>query len=88
MVLDKRLRPIVKSPDMPQLLRELQDIWEAEQLRRNDFYDWVNPNVKAEFIDGEVVVHSPVRLKHNLVTGALSRAARLSSSGALVTFIS
>lgn len=71
MVLDKRLRPIVKSPDMPQLLRDLQDIWEAEQLRRNDFYDWVSPNVKAEFIDGEVVVHSPVRLKHNLVTGAL-----------------
>lgn len=71
MVLDKRLRPIVKSPDMPQLIRELQEIWEAEQLRRNDFYDWVSPDIKAEFIDGEVVVHSPVRLKHNLVTGAL-----------------
>jgi hypothetical protein len=34
MVLDKRLRPIVKSPDMPKLMRDLQEIWEEEQRRR------------------------------------------------------
>ena len=71
MALDHRLRPIVKSPDMPQLIRDLQAIWEEEQQRRAEFYNWVTPNVKAEFIDGEVVVHSPVRKKHNAISGAL-----------------
>lgn len=71
MVLDKRLRPIVKSPDMPRLLHDLQEIWEAEQKRRREFYAWVTPAMKAEFIDGEIIVHSPVRKKHNVVTGAL-----------------
>ncbi len=71
MALDQRLRPIVKSPDMPQLMRDLQAIWEEEQQRRTEFYNWVTPNVKAEFIDGEVVVHSPVRKKHNAITGAI-----------------
>lgn len=71
MMLDKRLRPIVKSPDMPKLLRDLQAIWVREQQQRQEFYDWVTPEMKAEFIDGEVIVHSPVRKKHNAITGAL-----------------
>lgn len=71
MRLDKRLRPIVKSPDLPRLLRDLQAIWESEQQRRQEFYDWVTPEMKAEFIDGEVIVHSPVRKKHNAITGWL-----------------
>ncbi len=71
MVLDKRLRPIVKSPDMPQLLSALQEIWQDEQKRRLAFYDWVTPDIKAEFIDGEIVVHSPVKKKHNIISGAV-----------------
>lgn len=71
MVLDKRLRPIVKSPDMPQLLSALQEIWKDEQKRRLAFYDWVTPDIKAEFIDGEIVVHSPVKKKHNIISGAV-----------------
>lgn len=71
MALDHRLRTIVKSPDMPQLIRDLQAIWEEEQQRRAEFYNWVTPSMKAEFIDGEVVVHSPVRKKHNAITGAI-----------------
>jgi Uma2 family endonuclease len=70
-MLDTRLRPIVKSPDMPKLIRDLQAIWENEQQRRLEFYDWVTPDMKAEFIDGEIIVHSPVRKKHNAITGWL-----------------
>lgn len=71
MVLDKRLRPIVKSPDMPQLMSALQEIWEDEQKRRQAFYDWVTPDIKAEFIEGEIIVHSPVKKKHNVISGAI-----------------
>ena len=59
------LRPIVKSPRLRQLIDELSSIWEAEQKRRQEFYDWVTPDIKAEFIDGEIIVHSPVRSLHN-----------------------
>ncbi|MBK8625744.1 MAG: Uma2 family endonuclease [Saprospiraceae bacterium] len=61
------LRPIVKSPRLHQLIEELTDIWEKEQKRRLEFYDWVTPEIKAEFIDGEIIVHSPVRSLHNQV---------------------
>ena len=61
------LKPIVRSPELPQILKELAQYWEAEQARRAEFYDWVTPDIKAEFIDGEVIVHSPVRSRHNVV---------------------
>ena len=61
------LKPIIRSPEFPQLLKELHEYWENEQIRRKEFYDWITPDLKAEFIDGEVVIHSPVRSRHNVV---------------------
>jgi Uma2 family endonuclease len=61
------LKPIIKSPELPQLLGELNQYWADEQNRRLDFYNWVTPEMKAEFIEGEIVVHSPVRSTHNIV---------------------
>ena len=61
------LEPIIHSPALPQLLDELNKYWEDEQNRRLEFYNWVTPDLKAEFIEGEIVVHSPVRSKHNVV---------------------
>ncbi len=66
-MINSTLRPIIASPQLPNLIKELQDYWVAEQKRRAEFYDWVTPDMKAEFIEGEIVVHSPVRFKHNLV---------------------
>ena len=67
------LEPIVRSPQLPILLKELEQIWKEEQIRRQEFYDWVTPDIKAEFIEGEIIVHSPVRSKHNTVLGNISR---------------
>jgi Uma2 family endonuclease len=52
---------------LPQLLDELNQYWEDEQNRRLEFYNWITPEMKAEFIEGEIIVHSPVRSKHNVV---------------------
>ncbi len=67
------LEPILNSPGLPRLMDELAEIWNDEQKRRQEFYDWVSEDVKAEFIGGEIVVHSPVRRKHNIVLGFLYR---------------
>jgi Uma2 family endonuclease len=51
---------LFQSPELPQLLRELNARWEAEQVRRHAFWAEADENVKAEFINGEIIYHSPV----------------------------
>ena len=39
-------------------------VWE-EQQKRERFYDEITEQQKAEFINGEIIVHSPVKIEHN-----------------------
>lgn len=48
-------------------------MYAEEQKRRQEFYEEITEEVKAEFIDGEVVIHSPARKEHTQATGALYR---------------
>lgn len=59
------LEQIWGLPDMPQIILEANKRWEEEQARRAAFYGWLTPDVKAEFINGEVIVHSPATYQHN-----------------------
>lgn len=43
-----------------------------EQLRRRQFVEALTPDVKAEWIDGEAVYHSPAREIHNFTTLSLA----------------
>ena len=58
---------LLESPKAPQIIQQVQAILDDEQKRRSDFYEWMNEDMKAEFINGEVVVHSPALEKHNAV---------------------
>jgi Uma2 family endonuclease len=64
---------IMSSPNAPQQLHALQQALEDEKQRRHDFREWITPAIKAEFINGEVVLHSPVKKRHFSVTDLLSR---------------
>jgi len=55
------------SPYLPLYARQLQIWMEREQARREQFYEEMSETQKTEFINGEVIVHSPVRSCHNLV---------------------
>ena len=66
------LKEIIHSPQLPKLVEELSVFLKTEKQKRNEFYGWITDNVKAEFIDGEIVVQSPVIKKHNVVTQNLS----------------
>lgn len=61
---------IIQSPRMPQYVRELNDILSAERTKREQFYEWLPDDKKAEFINGNIIVHSPVKFEH---AGASSR---------------
>ncbi|TDU81226.1 Uma2 family endonuclease [Prosthecobacter fusiformis] len=60
----RSLEELRHSPALPEAIRFLQSLWEEEQQARKQFYDDITDEVKAEFIEGEIIVHSPARLQH------------------------
>ena len=71
--LESILEPILHSPRLPEAVELLQKKIEEEQELRKQFYDSMTPSQKVEFIDGEVVLHSPARKEHLDATGLLFR---------------
>lgn len=67
------LDPLIRSPKLPKYIQQLEATLAEEQRKRQAFYETVQEGDKVEFINGEVVMHSPVRLKHNDASGALYR---------------
>jgi Uma2 family endonuclease len=67
------LEQMVHSPRLPQMVRALEDILDAEKPRRQKFLDQLKEDQKAEFINGEIIVQSPVRLEHAEVSNHLNR---------------
>jgi len=48
---------------MPTLV-SLSDTEEQPLLTAEEFLDWLKPGVQADLINGEIVMHSPVNLRH------------------------
>lgn len=67
---------LLQEPALPLLLQRLQAILAQEQERRQYFYDVITEEQKAEFINGEIVVHSPVKLRHNSVSLSVAQLLR------------
>jgi len=56
---------ILQLPDAPAIVQQIQVELKEEKQRRQQFYNEISENDKAEFINGEVVLHSPVMLRHS-----------------------
>jgi Uma2 family endonuclease len=64
----------MKTADLVEKLSKELNAWqvweglgqklEQERRKREEFYNLIHENVKAEFINGEIVMHSPVRNRH------------------------
>jgi len=59
------IQNILQLPNPQAIVQEVNETLEAEHKRRIQFYNDIDDDVKAEFINGEVVIHSPVKLEHN-----------------------
>lgn len=57
-----------KSPQALKIFNSLKSFLEDEKEKRKKFYETVKEDQKAEFINGEVIIHSPVKRKHNQIT--------------------
>jgi Uma2 family endonuclease len=67
-VADQALEQLLRSPRLPEAMRRLQAAARAEAKKRRYFYDVVTEQQKAEFINGEIIVHSPVKLRHAIAS--------------------
>jgi Uma2 family endonuclease len=68
---EEHLAAILDSPNAPNLIARLQTKLEHKQQRRQQFYADVDEDMKAEFINGEVIIHSPVKKEHTDAAGSL-----------------
>lgn len=64
---------LLQEPNLPDLLQELNQAWEDEQRRRHQFWADADEGVKAEFINGEIIHHSPVYGRHWMASTQLTR---------------
>lgn len=58
------LAPLLKSPCLPDIVATLSDRLHTEALARAKFRDEMSDDQKVEFVDGEIVMHSPARNRH------------------------
>jgi len=59
---------ILEMPNAALLVDKVKSRLADEQKKRRHFYEIVEENKKMEFINGEIIFHSPVRLQHNDAT--------------------
>lgn len=79
------LDSLLQSPALPELLQQAQDALAREHRLRQKFYEDITPDHKWEFIQGQIVMHSPALNRHLLATknlyDAMSAHARVWNLG-------
>ncbi|TAE49381.1 MAG: Uma2 family endonuclease [Bacteroidetes bacterium] len=65
------LHQILQHPNVHFLLREINENLEFEAIKRRQFREMITEQQKAEFINGEVLLHSPVMKRHSDASGFL-----------------
>ncbi len=70
---NRLISEILKEPDAYFLLQEAHIALDNEKARRIAFYNDITEQEKVEFINGEIIIHSPVMKRHNSATVLLSR---------------
>lgn len=67
------VQQLLASPRLPFYVEHMEEVLAGELAKRKQFYAKITADEKVEFINGEVVHHSPVRLRHNRAGGHLYR---------------
>ncbi len=72
-MIQSRVNDLLEAPDVLLVMQRTQAILDDEAECRRSFREWLRDDVKAEFINGEVVMHSPVKRRHLDATKNLLR---------------
>jgi Uma2 family endonuclease len=69
----EKIAELKQLPELAIILERLEKEMIQEAERRNEFYELVHENVKAEFINGTIIYHSPVMRRHWKVSMKVSK---------------
>lgn len=58
------IEQLKQAPDAVLIIQKMQAYLKEEAQKRHEFLEMVHEDVKAEFINGEIILHSPVRMAH------------------------
>lgn len=70
------INQILELPSAPKLLEKAKIVLENEKIKRKQFYADIDDDLKAEFINGEVIIHSPVKKEHTYSTYFITQLLR------------
>ena len=71
--MDTLVDRLLASPRLALHVQTFEKVLESERQQRERFYQEITEHEKAEFINGKIVVHSPVKKKHNEINARLLR---------------
>jgi len=74
---DNLVDEILDHPDAEKMVEKVKTELEKEKKARQDFRNWLPDNVKAEFINGAIFRHSPVKRGHLEITENLFTLLRI-----------
>ncbi|MEM7534548.1 MAG: Uma2 family endonuclease [Chloroflexota bacterium] len=57
-------KTLLSSPKLFLYQSQIEKVFTTEQEKRAKFYDWMDEDTRAEFINGEIVMHSPAKARH------------------------
>ena len=63
------IKAILNLPNAPLILQKINSSLADERKKREQFYNEITEQIKAEYINGEIIVHSPVVKIHNAICG-------------------
>lgn len=64
LMVSQALSELLAAPTLPEAFAVIKNRLDHERERRGIFYDEITPEMKAEFINGEVIMHSPALARH------------------------
>lgn len=59
------LERLIHSPQLVLFYEQIRDVLAEEQKKRAEFYEQIDEQRKVEFINGEILFQSPVKLRHS-----------------------
>lgn len=69
------IEALYHATDAVYIMDAVQERLRSEAEKRSEYYDLIHEDIKAEFINGEIVFHSPVKKRH--WTASMELSARL-----------
>ena len=67
------MEQLLAAPTLPETVSQLNAALQAERQRRARFYAEITPDMKAEFINGDFIMHSPATYEHNVIRGYIEK---------------